>query len=80
MLADPTQIEPRFRWLLASEEPWTRYRTLVDLLGRSDAKVAHERAEMLAHPADNAHGAGRCAGTLYSQLDVPRLERMVIRR
>ena len=29
------------QWLLASQEPWTRYRTLVDLLGRpqDDAEV-----------------------------------------
>lgn len=39
------------QWLL-SEEPWTRYRTLVDLLDRSeqDADVRDARAEMLAHP------------------------------
>lgn len=39
-------------WLLASDEPWTRYRALVDLLGRSedDADVEAARAEMLAHP------------------------------
>ena len=40
------------QWLLESDEPWTRYRTLVDLLGRSedDAEVQAARAEMLAHP------------------------------
>ena len=39
-------------WLLTSEEPWTRYRTLVDLLGReeSDPEVQEARAAMLAHP------------------------------
>jgi hypothetical protein len=39
-------------WLLESEEPWTRYRTLVDLLDRpeDDAEVQATRAEMLAHP------------------------------
>ena len=39
-------------WLLNAGEPWTRYRTLVDLLGRpADApKVRAARAEMLAHP------------------------------
>ncbi len=39
-------------WLLASGEPWTRYRTLVDLLGRpeDEAKVQAARAEMLSHP------------------------------
>ena len=39
-------------WLLNSSEPWTRYRTLVDLLGLADddPKVQSARAEMLAHP------------------------------
>ncbi len=39
-------------WLLNSNEPWTRYRTLTDLLGRpeGDAEVQAARAEMLAHP------------------------------
>jgi hypothetical protein len=39
-------------WLLASDEPWTRYRTLVELLGRpeQDAKVIAAREGMLAHP------------------------------
>ena len=40
------------KWLLESDEPWTRYRTLVDLLNRSedDAGVQAARAEMVAHP------------------------------
>ena len=40
------------QWLLESDEPWTRYRTLVDLLDRpeDDAEVQAVRAEMLAHP------------------------------
>ena len=40
------------QWLLESDEPWTRYRTLVDLLGRSeeDREVQAARAGMLAHP------------------------------
>jgi hypothetical protein len=40
------------QWLLESDEPWTRYRTLVDLLDRpeDDAEVRSARAEMLAHP------------------------------
>ena len=44
------------RWLLAAPEPWTRYRTLVDLLGRSesDPEAAAARSEMLAHPQVNA--------------------------
>jgi hypothetical protein len=39
-------------WLLASDEPWTRYRTLVDLLDRpaDHPEVASARAEMLSHP------------------------------
>jgi hypothetical protein len=39
-------------WLLVSDEPWTRYRALLDLLGRSegDAEVGAARAAMLAHP------------------------------
>jgi len=39
-------------WLLESDEPWTRYRTLLNLLDRqeddADVKAAH--AQMLAHP------------------------------
>ncbi len=40
------------QWLLNSDEPWTRYRTLVDLLGRPEdsAEVQAARAQMLAHP------------------------------
>jgi len=39
-------------WLLRSDEPWTRYRTLVDLLDRpeGDPAVRQARAEMLANP------------------------------
>ena len=39
------------QWLLESDEPWTSYRTLVDLLDRSedDPEVQAARAEMLAH-------------------------------
>ncbi len=39
-------------WLLDSDEPWTRYRTLVDLLDQpdDDKAVRTARAEMLAHP------------------------------
>ena len=39
-------------WLLASNEPWTRYRTLVDLLDRpeDDAEVQTARSEMVSHP------------------------------
>ncbi len=40
------------QWLLESDEPWTRYRTLLDLLGRPEdaPEVQAARAEMLAHP------------------------------
>ncbi|MGD2145238.1 MAG: hypothetical protein PVH41_00920 [Anaerolineae bacterium] len=40
------------QWLLASDEPWTRYRTLIDLLDRpeDDAETQDARQEMLAHP------------------------------
>jgi hypothetical protein len=40
------------QWLLESDEPWTHYRTLLDLLDRSedDPEVQAARAEMLAHP------------------------------
>ncbi|MGW8318372.1 MAG: hypothetical protein ACWGPS_03935 [Candidatus Promineifilaceae bacterium] len=39
-------------WLLTSGEPWTRYRTLIDLLDRpaDDAESRAARAEMLRHP------------------------------
>ncbi|MBN1486800.1 MAG: hypothetical protein JW981_04110 [Anaerolineae bacterium] len=39
-------------WLLESDEPWTRYRTLVDLLDQAedDVEVQVARAAMLAHP------------------------------
>jgi hypothetical protein len=40
------------QWLLESDEPWTRYRAMVDLLDRpeNDPEVQSARAEMLAHP------------------------------
>ncbi len=38
--------------LLQSPEPWTRYRTRLDLLDQpeADAAVQADRAELLAHP------------------------------
>ena len=41
-----------FQWLLDSDEPWTRYRTLTDLLGRpaSDPEVCSQREKMIQHP------------------------------
>ena len=40
------------QWLLDSDEPWTRYHALLDLLNRpeDDPEVQTARAEMLAHP------------------------------
>jgi hypothetical protein len=40
------------QWLLESGEPWTRYRTLVDLLDRpeDEPEVQAVRAEMVSHP------------------------------
>jgi len=43
-------------WLIASDEPWTRYRTHLDLLGKSpsDPAVLLAHQEMLAHPQINS--------------------------
>jgi hypothetical protein len=40
------------RWLLESDEPWTRYRTMTDLLDRheDDPEVQAARSEMVNHP------------------------------
>jgi len=40
------------QWLLECDEPWTRYRTRVDLLGQpeTDSEVRAARAAMLSHP------------------------------
>jgi len=45
-------VTDTINWLLASDEPWTRYRTLVDLLERpeQDAQVGAARAVMLSYP------------------------------
>ena len=45
-------MDDTISWLLESDEPWTRYRTLVDLLDRpkDDPQVRSARADMLAHP------------------------------
>jgi hypothetical protein len=47
------------QWLLESDEPWTHYRTLVDLLDRAgeDADVRAARKAMLAHPQVKALAA-----------------------
>jgi hypothetical protein len=51
--ADPTP------WLLAADEPWTRYRTLLDLLDQPevDPQVQSVRAELLADPQVQALAA-----------------------
>ncbi len=40
------------QWLLNSDEPWTRFRTYIDLLNKpaDDPGAAQARAEMVAHP------------------------------
>jgi hypothetical protein len=45
-------MEETTRWLLESGEPWTRYRTLVDLVDRpeSDPEVQTARAALWVHP------------------------------
>ena len=47
-----TVSEDVLRWLLEADEPWTRYRALLDLAGRpaDDPAVRSARADMLAHP------------------------------
>jgi hypothetical protein len=53
-------------WLLSSDEPWTRYRTLVDLLDRSeqDPEVMDARSAMIEYPKVQAmiHEAGTWPG------------------
>ena len=45
-------MDPSIHWLVESAEPWTRYRTLIDLLDRpvDDPARLQARSEMLAHP------------------------------
>lgn len=45
-------MNDQITWLLGSDEPWTRYRTLVDLLElpESSPEVTNVREEMLDHP------------------------------
>jgi len=59
------------QWLLESDEPWTRYRTLVDLLGRpeKDDEVQGARAAMLAHPQVQALVA---AAATWGELPIKR--------
>jgi hypothetical protein len=55
-------------WLLASEEPWTRCRTRVDLLGlpEDDPEGRTLHAEMVAHPQVHALVAGVAAWPGYA--------------
>ncbi len=61
-MIDPSyDIKPELlEWLLASDEPWTRFRTLADILDRpeGDPETEAARAEMLAHPQVQALIAG----------------------
>ena len=52
MEEQPVAEAALIEWLLQSDEPWTRYRTLLDLLGRpeDDPEVQAARAAMVAHP------------------------------
>ncbi len=45
-------MDKQIQWLLNSAEPWTRYRTLADLLEypEDDPEVQDNRQEMLGHP------------------------------
>ncbi|NHZ71719.1 MAG: hypothetical protein GWP17_01375 [Aquificales bacterium] len=51
-MSSTATITPQLEWLLAADEPWTRYRTLVDLLDlpEDNPDVQAVRADMLAHP------------------------------
>ncbi|MGB3715291.1 MAG: hypothetical protein WA996_12750 [Candidatus Promineifilaceae bacterium] len=54
MNEEPLTAEPGcVSWLLGSDEPWTRYRTLVDLLDKPewDVEVESARNDMLDHPS-----------------------------
>jgi hypothetical protein len=59
------------QWLLDSPEPWTRYRTRVDLLEQAEElpEVQAERVQMLAHP--QVQGLVAAAGT-WGQLPIQR--------
>jgi hypothetical protein len=45
-------MDERIEWLLSSDEPWTRYRTLIDLLERPEGsdEAQGARRAMLEHP------------------------------
>ncbi len=50
--AKKSWINSTLDWLLGSGEPWTRYRTLIDILDQpeDDPDVRQARQAMLAHP------------------------------
>jgi hypothetical protein len=52
LLGDKTMDATLINWLVESNEPWTKYRTYIDLLEMSekDEKVKVAREEMIAHP------------------------------
>ena len=52
MSTDPDRWQAAIEWLLDSDEPWTRYRTYIDLLDKpeDDPVVLQARSEMLVHP------------------------------
>jgi len=55
-------------WLLECDEPWTRYRTLVDLLDQqeADSAVRQARGQMIAHPQVQALIAAAAAWPGYA--------------
>jgi hypothetical protein len=50
-LGSTAMIRNQLEWLLSCTEPWTRYRALIDLSGRTekDADVVAARQEMCSH-------------------------------
>jgi len=49
---DMAEVERTIEWLLSSDEPWTRYRTRIDLLreGEDSPAAIADRRDMLGHP------------------------------
>lgn len=62
--------EEILQWLLNCDEPWTRYRTRLDLLGCSEDEplAAEDRRHMLAHPQVQALIAGAASWPGYTLL------------
>jgi hypothetical protein len=63
-------MDELLQWLLNCDEPWTRYRVRVDLLGETEEnpQVQAERASLLAHPQVHALLAGAAALPDYGAL------------